>query len=187
MFEKTNPQISDDQLVSELLLRDVLFVRGNQLTDTPTLSPNILLASLAESKDARVCLSLIPLLLRHPEFAPKAELVEENLETQKAKLYLCFYYTAALLFQRMYKKTLTKYLGYQSEIPDLFSTKLGVDIAQDPDMALHELAERHKVLSGQRINWIGTYRHAPDVWLRQLKLQHSILLDQLSLLHKERS
>jgi hypothetical protein len=162
--------VSEDQLVSELWARDVRFLRGKALTNTPTLSPQTLLISLAESQDARVRLSLIPLLLRHPEFAGEAEIVDKKISNPESQLIFRFFFTAAMLFQRMYKKQLQKYLGDQAEIPDLFSSKLGLALMKDPDLSLRELAERHKILSGHRINWIGTYRHAPDVWLRQLEL-----------------
>lgn len=164
--------VSDDQLVSELWLQDVQFLMGKALTDAPMLSPENLLISLAKSQDARVQLSLIPLLLRHPEFANKSKIVDKNLSDSDTQLIFRCYFTAAMLFQRIYKKLLSQYFNCQLEIPDLFSEKIGI-IVQDPESALHELAKRHQVLSGKRINWLGTYKHAPDIWLRQLELQYS--------------
>jgi hypothetical protein len=48
----------EDQLVSELWARDVRFLMGEQLTPTPTLDAAHLIASLAQSKEARLRLAI---------------------------------------------------------------------------------------------------------------------------------
>ncbi|MBL8090811.1 MAG: hypothetical protein JNJ43_10810 [Anaerolineales bacterium] len=161
--------ITDDDLVSELWAWDVRFLMGESFTDTPILSPKIFLQLLAQSPEARIRLSLIPLLLRHPDFANEAEMVDNEILDPDAKLVFRFYYTASMLLQQMHKEILSRFLGNQMKIPDLFSKKLGINLPQNPHLAIINLSEHHKILSEQKINWLGTYQHATDVWLKQLK------------------
>jgi hypothetical protein len=167
----TSLSFSEDQLVSELWARDVQFLMGKALTDAPILSPESLLKSLVQSNEARVRLSLIPLLLRHPEFASEAEAVDRELSNSDPQLFFRCYYTAAMLFQQIYNEPLSRYFGSQPKLPDMFSIKLGATLTQDLEISLLELAKRHEILSGHKVNWIGTYKHATDIWLRHLELQ----------------
>jgi hypothetical protein len=160
----------ENQLVSELWARDVRFLMGEQLTPTPTLDAAHLIASLAQSKEARLRLALIPLFLRHPEFSNEVITADERL-SPAGQLYLRFYYTAAVVLQKKYWNRLVKIFGGQIPLPDLFSSKLGVSLDAPPDQALLQLAERHRILSGQFVNWLGTYEHAAEVWLKQMELQ----------------
>ncbi|MBI5962730.1 MAG: hypothetical protein HY863_04590 [Chloroflexi bacterium] len=163
-----------DILVSELYAWDVKFLKGKALTDAPTLPPENLLKSLVQSNEARVRLSLlIPFLLRRPEFASEAETVDRELSNSDPQLFFRCYYTAAMLFKQIYNKPLSRYFGSQPKLPDMFSIKLGAALTQDPEISLLELAKRHEILSGHKVNWIGTYKHATDVWLRHLELQYS--------------
>jgi hypothetical protein len=165
--------ITEDDLVSELWAWDVRFLNGKSFTDMPILSPKTFLQLLAQSEEARIRLSLIPLLLRHPDFTNEAEIVDNGILDPNAKLVFRFYYTASMLLQQMYKEILSRFLGNQIKIPDLFSSKLGINLPENPYLAISNLGEHHKILSGQRINWFGTYQHATDVWLKQLELQYS--------------
>jgi len=162
---------SEDQLVSELWARDVRFLMGRQFSSTPLLSPANLIAELAQSINARVRFSLIPFFLRHPEFATEVESADKSLTSQSNQYVLRFYYTAAVFLQRKYQERLIHILGKQPQLPDFFSSKLGVIPETDPDQALVQLAKRHQILSRQFINWLGTYEHAADVWLKQMELQ----------------
>lgn len=152
-------EITDDLLVSELLARDVRFLMGKQLGAKPTLEPEHLIASLAQSRDARVRMALIPLFLRRPEFSVEVLHADKALSTQSDQAYLRFYYTAAVLLQNKYWESLVNILGTQSRLPDLFSRELGISLAPDPDEALRQLAKHHQVLSGRFINWLETYEH----------------------------
>lgn len=149
----------EDQLVSELWARDVRFLMGDSSNPTPSLTPEILIKSLAESADARLRLSLIPLFLRCPELSSEVEEADKLLSAN-AQVTLRFYYTAALLFQKKYQARLLKLFGSQTELPDLFSKKISVDITKAYENSLFELAKQHQSLSGQPINWLGTYEHA---------------------------
>ncbi len=164
------PSISDDQLVSELWARDVRFLMGNQITPAPVLEPAHLIASLAQSGDARVRLSLIPLFLRHPGFSSKVESADRLVGSQtNASLFLRFYYTAAILLQRKYRERLAKIFGNQPRLPDLFSSRLGILLDENPDQALFHLAERHKILSERRINWLETYEHGAERLIKHME------------------
>jgi hypothetical protein len=154
--------LSDDELVSELWARDVRFLMGRQNTSVPLLDPEHLIASLAQSADARVRLSLIPLFLRHPEFTANVQSADKMLSTQTGQTVLRFYYTATVLLQKKYQERLNKIFGKQTPLPDLFSNQLGIKLDKENDQALFQLAERHKILSGRFINWLGTYEHGAE-------------------------
>ena len=98
----------------------------------------------------------------HPDFFGDVKKADEALSSQPSQLYLRFYYTAAVLLQRKYKERLIKIFGEQLQLPDLFSRLLGVSLDSNPNDALVRLAQRHQVLSGQRINWLETYEHGAE-------------------------
>lgn len=166
-----NTLILEDQLVSELWAWDVRFLMGRQFSATPLLPPANLMAALAQSTNARVRFSLIPFFLRHPEFSTEVENADKFLSSQINQYVLRFYYTAAVFLQRKYQERLMHILGKQTQLPDLFSSKLGFSPEINPEQALVQLAKRHQILSGQFVNWLGTYEHAAEVWLKQVELQ----------------
>ncbi|HND49419.1 MAG TPA: hypothetical protein PLL95_12720, partial [Anaerolineales bacterium] len=57
----------------------------------------------------------------------------------------------------------------QSSLPDHFSLELGLVPSTDVNENLQELAKRHKELSGRRVNWLGTYQHAAQIWQKGLE------------------
>lgn len=156
--------VSEDQLVSELWAWDVRFILGSKPDHLPALSPASLIASLAESHEARLQLSLIPLFLRHPEFAVHVNAVAKKISSEHQLILKCFY-TAAVWLEE--KHLLRK------ELPDLFSKELGLSPNPSAEENLRDLAKRQKELSGSQINWLGTYQHAADVWLKEVKLQQA--------------
>jgi hypothetical protein len=160
---------SEDQLVAELWARDVRFLMGSHPQTAPLLAPANLIASLAQSANARVRLSLIPLFLSHPEFSADAEKADKSLLAPPSQLVLRFYYTAAIILQRKYWERLGKLFTKQMQLPDLFSKKMGVLLGENPDEALTSLAKRHQVLSGQAINWRGTYEHAAERLIKHME------------------
>lgn len=122
------------------------------------IDPAILIATLAASKEARLRLALIPLLLCHPEFAPTVRQIVPQL-LAPAQLVLKCYYTAAQLLQQKYWSRLHALWGDAPLLPDLFCTELGLSTFTSPDHGLHLLAQRHRLLSGRTFNWLGTYEH----------------------------
>jgi hypothetical protein len=159
---KTPHGYSEDQLVAELWALDVRFILGDPLGRPPVIPPTRLIAALVESHEARLQLSLIPLFLRHPEFAIHASEAAQILNPAPQLILKCFYSAAVWLEQ--------KYL-FRKELPDLFSEELGLTPVTDLDENLHALAKRQHELSGSHVNWLGTYEHAADVWLKELELQ----------------
>lgn len=160
--------ITGDLLVSELWARDVPFLMGEQTSPAPLLDPATLIQSLAQSDEARVRMALIPLFLRHPEFSGEAEKADKVL-LPSDQLYLRFYYTAAVLLQKKYWERLVKIFGKQAQLPDLFSETLGISLDADPDVALAQLGKRHQVLSARTINWLETYEHGAERFIKYVE------------------
>lgn len=149
--------ISNEELTGALNALGVRFFQSDG--DSPKLGkvrPTELLAALAANNEARLRLALIPLFLDCPEFSdaviPAAHSLDGN-----ALLTLQCYYTAAVWISRTAKpRTIL--------LPDLFSRELGLVPAADPNDNLKNLADRQRELSGNSVNWLGTYRHAARWW-----------------------
>lgn len=159
----------EDQLVSELWARDVRFLMGQQSATPPLLTPANLITALAQSENARVRLSLIPVFLRHPEYFTEAEKADEALLTHPSQLVLRFYYTAAVILQSKYWERLNNLFSRQTRLPDLFSKKIGVSLSEDHNESLLNLSKRHQILSGHFINWLGTYEHAAERLIKHME------------------
>ncbi len=157
-----NTPVLEDQLVSELWAWDVRFILGSKPDYPPSLPPASLIAALTKSREARLQLSLIPLFLRHPEFAVHVNAVVKKINPEYQLILKCFYSAAVWLEQ--------KHLS-RKELPDLFSKELGLSTNSNAEENLRALAKRQKELSGSQINWLGTYQHAADVWLKEVELQ----------------
>lgn len=155
---------SGDQLTNALRALDVHFILGGQSKDESLhKQPARLIAALAESGEARLRLSLIPLFLEHPEFAVHVRTVAQRLNSS-ARLTLQCYYSAAVWLAE-------KYLTGDTSLPDYFSKDLDLHPTDDLEKNLQDLARRHRELSGANVNWLGTYKHAAQVWLKGLELR----------------
>jgi hypothetical protein len=126
------------------------------------------LAALAASKEARLRLALIPLLLQHPEFSAYVRSAIKIIEPS-ARVTLQCYYMAAYFLQRIYRPKLDAVVGEKAWLPDIFSNELLLACSDDDEINLEQLAERHKNLSGAQVNWSGTYHHAVRKWLASLE------------------
>lgn len=161
--------IAPAELAHALDVIEVPFVAGGSQSATFQMpKPAVLLASLAASQEARLRLALIPLLLRHPEFALHARSALRQMTPAVRTGFKC-YYTAAVLLQQKYKARLNALLGDTEPLPDLFSGELGMSGCANPDEGLHSLADRQKALTGRSINWQGTYEHGAQRLLRTLE------------------
>jgi hypothetical protein len=157
--------ITGTQLANELDRLGVHFVTGGKAgSPLPIVEPETLLVELAASPEARLRLALIPLLLRHPEYGRYASGAAQRLKPAATILFQC-YYTAALFLQQKYVARLTLLFGPHATLPDLFSTHLGVHTSGNPDEQLKSLAQRQAILSGEKINWYGTYEHGAQQFL----------------------
>lgn len=153
-----------DQLASALRALGVNFIMGGQsVEETLHTRPARLLKALAQSEEARLRLSLIPLFLEHPEYATQVESAARQLDPA-ARLTLRCYYTAAVCLAKKHHLS-------GNPLPDVFSEELGLSPGDDPEANLQALAKRHRELSGSFVNWLATYQHAEQVWHKGLEYQ----------------
>ncbi|MEM7535219.1 MAG: hypothetical protein AAF639_23785 [Chloroflexota bacterium] len=158
----------NDQLVDELARLKVPFLRGG--TDNPSnlpIPPATFICALAASNEARVRLALIPLFLQRPEYAAYVPHAYRDL-SGNAQLVLTCYYTASHFLQKKYHSQLEIIHPVMNWLPDLFSNELEIS-SDEIDDGLQALDERHKELSGRKINWLGTYEHGVQKLLKFLK------------------
>jgi hypothetical protein len=153
-----------DQLASALHTLGVNFIMGGHtVKETLHTRPARLLKALAQSEEARLRLSLIPLFLEHPEYAAHVRVAARQLDPA-ARLTLICYYTAAVWLTKKHHLRATP-------LPDVFSEELGLNPVEDSEANLQALARRHKELSGSFVNWLATYQHAEQVWRKGLEYQ----------------
>jgi hypothetical protein len=158
-------KINGDQLANALHVLNVRFIFGGSSNDASLhKQPTRLIAALAESDEARLRLALIALFLQHPELAPHAREAADQLQPP-ARLTLQCYYTAAVFLAQIHHLS--------STLPDYFSQDLELKITQDPQLNLRALANQQRKLSGESVNWLGTYQHAAQIWMRALELQRA--------------
>jgi hypothetical protein len=162
---------TDDHLVADLARLDVLFLRTRTTSeDTRPLAPATLLAGLAASADARLRLALIPLLLARPDYADFLLDALQGLPAA-AQIVLRCYATAAVVLQMHYAARLYSLFGAQSRLHDWLSAELHAPLIGSPDEQLARLAARQHLLSGRSLNWVGTYRHGAESFLRFMEQQ----------------
>ncbi len=153
-----------EQLANALHVLGVKFIMGAEGADDELhKNPTRLLVELAQSKESRLRLSLIPLFLEHPEFSLYVNKAARKLEST-ARVTLECYYTAAIFIRK-------KYQPRRKPLPDHFSKKLNLSLTNDVEENLRALAKRQREISGIQINWFGTYQHAAQVWLKGLEYQ----------------
>ena len=149
------------QLTNALHALGVNFIMGGKATDESLQKqPARLIAGLAQSSEARLRLSLIPLFLEHPEYATHVRAVAKKLDPP-ARLTLQCYYSVAVWLAKKYANG--------ASLPDLFSKDLNLNPVDDADENLRALAKRHKALSGSFTNWLGTYQHAEQEWRKGME------------------
>jgi hypothetical protein len=162
---------TSDELVGALDALDVPFlVGGIQDEAARALTPAELMEGLAQSPEARVRSAIIPLLLRHPEFAEAALLAAGHLQPP-ARYTLELFYTAALLLERKYRDRLARLSRPHTPLSDLFSAALDVSLSGNIEQSLARLSERHSELLGLHLNWTGGYKHAALSWLEYIELR----------------
>ena len=151
-----------DQLTNALRALDVNFILGGESKGASLhKQPARLIAALTESDESRLRLSIIPLFLEHPEFARYVRTVAKKLKPP-ARLTLQCYYSAAVWLAQKHRVP-------GVPLPDYFSKELNLQPVADAEMNLRNLAERHRALSGKKVNWLGTYQHAAQIWQKGLE------------------
>ena len=149
-----------NQLIGAMDRLGVHFIIGDNLPDTvDCLSPAELMAGLVVHNDARIRLSLIPLLLQHPEYS---EFVQEALDMldDAQKMIFKLYYTAASLLQLVYYDQIIGLVEGSQIICDHFFKELAIRDEGTAKERLRELAKRHQEITKLPVNWYGTYHHA---------------------------
>lgn len=155
-----------DQLANALHVLGVNFIMGGNGNDGSLHKhPADLIAALAQSDEARLRLSLIPLFLEHPEYASRVRAVAKKLDPS-AQLTLRCYYSASVWLTKKYQLNLS--------LPDHFSKDLNLMPVDDPDENLRMLAKRHAELSGSYVNWLATYQHAEQVWRKGFERRNKV-------------
>ena len=156
------------ELVGALDALNVPFLAGGALH--ATLSPVELLQSLACAPEARLRSAIIPLVLRHPELSAEARSAVLGLSGAARVTHECFY-TAAVFLQRKYRERLARVFGAQISLPDWFGAELGLALFTDADAGLRALGERQAALTDLPINWVGTYLHAAERFIRHCEVE----------------
>lgn len=166
---------SPDTLAAALTQLDVHWVTRTGKVSGARLAkrPIALLVSLAEQDEARLRLGIIPLLLRHPEWTTMVPEAVRQVSPRRRDV-LKLYYTAALLLQQKYAARLERSLGQFVPLTDWYSDELGVPRRGDPDARLRVLARQQRARSGLALNWLGTYEHAAERFVRQLDVSRGI-------------
>jgi hypothetical protein len=160
-----------DILIENLTLRDVpYFARADVPVEIPSLSDSEILTELSTHEGARIQMALIPLLLRCPSFSDVVPDVVDTLSDSDGAV-LKLYYTAAVLLQSIHENELRRFLGDISLLKDIYSKELEVE-GDSAEERLHSLAASHARLSGLDINWVGTYRHSAERFLKALTRWH---------------
>ena len=146
-----------DQLVNALHSLGVNFLMGGRDSDeTLHKHPSRLISELAQSEEARLRLSMIPLFLEHPEYTSRVRSIAKKLHSPARLTLQCYYSSAIWLASKNHFDNVS--------LPDLFSKDLKLIPVEDPEENLRTLAERHKELSGSYVNRLGIYKHEEQVW-----------------------
>ncbi len=136
----------------------------------PPLSPQALITALARQPDPRMREALIPLFLRHPEYAKHVPALEKNLD-QAAVDVLRHLYTAAVYLQRLWHSTLGIYLGDFPALPNYFGESVyGLAPVDESfgEEGLRQLAQLMEDRTGYE--WLSAYQSVLDLFLEQLEL-----------------
>ena len=172
MLNPTQAQIqNEERVVAELARLGVCYL-SRQSADPAgrQRAPKELLAELVCQPSSRVRTAVIALLLAHPGYSRHISSAIRMSSPERARI-LKIFYTAAMLLQALKATELSAFLGSRwKRLPDLFSVELDLG-GYSPEERLDELAQHHAKLTGEYLNWRGTYEHAVRNLLRQWELE----------------
>ena len=159
-----------EALVAALRRRGVGYLAPSDATEDRPLGDLDLVEGLARHGEARLRQALIPLFLLHPHLASLVRGCGSRLEPP-ARVELQAHYMAAVYLQRMWSARLRRYLGALPELPDHFSTELGLPTPEDEwgKAGLHALADWHATASGRRANRLSEYEGTAELLFGDLK------------------
>jgi hypothetical protein len=163
--------INIEALVATMTQLDIHYLRTLTSAEPLLLEPDTLIAALTQHDSPRVREALIPLFLRHPEFARYVpDLV--TVLSPAAGMTLRHLYTAAVYLQRLWWGKLEMYLGEIYPLPNYFGESewgLPAPTEHYGEAGLRALAEYFQAKTGD--NWRSTYQAAVSVFLNQLRLE----------------
>ena len=158
-------------LAATLAQLNVPYLRTPTSAEPLPLDPAALMAALAQHPAPRVREALIPLFLRHPDFARDVPDLVDTLPPA-AGLTLRHLYTAAVYLQRLWRGKLEMYLGALPALPDYFGqSEWGLPAPEEHygEAGLRLLAKHFRDRTGD--NWLSMYQKAITLFLNQLRLE----------------
>jgi hypothetical protein len=169
MFQ--DKSINIEALVATMAQLDIHYLRTPTSAEPLLLEPDTLIATLTQHDSPRVREALIPLFLRHPEFAKYVPDLVTALPPA-ASMTLRHLYTSAVYLQRLWRGKLEMYLGELYPLPNYFGESewsLPDPTEHYGEAGLRALAEYFRAKTGD--NWGSTYQAAVSVFLNQLRLE----------------
>ena len=161
-------------LVAALAERDIRHLRlAAKIDSSPQLTTTALIEALANSSSPRLREALILLFLRHPEYAGVVPALAAGLD-ERARLVLRHMYTTAVYLQRLWRTTLSLYLGDLPSLPDYFGQSdfdLPTPERKFGEAGLRALAELFQEITGH--DWLSVYNSAISLFLAQLSLEQN--------------
>lgn len=155
----------EDQIARELHRPGIRHLSWDRDTAPGSFTKTSLLVDLASNPDARLRNALVPLFLLRPDYAD-AVVPAANELAGLSRAHLVCTYSAAVAFQNVHRLRLVGSSDSPLWLPDYFSDELDLSAAQSPDSRLAAIGDCHARLSGEEIDWCGTYRHAVEACLR---------------------
>ena len=163
--------VENSDLVAALEALGVRYLRAVAPVGSCAIEPDDLIASLACHPQPRFREALIPLFLRHPEYASFVQESVFALDAGSATT-LRHMYTAAVYLQQMWQSTLSIYLGKFPLLPDYFGKtdfKLPAPEVYFGEIGLRALADQFQAKTG--FDWWSTYQSVIHLFLAQLSLE----------------
>jgi hypothetical protein len=168
----------DDALLRELWRRGVRYLSGAR--DAPDDGREMplpeLVSRLSVHSHPRLRHALIALFLLHPEYAESIpSLVADGNPEQRDTLRVL--YMAAVYLQRLWRTRLTRCLGKQPDLPDLFSHQLSLPPAEERHgkTGLYALADLHARQARFPFNYLASYQKVADNLFGQLKAERGVV------------
>jgi hypothetical protein len=162
--------LDEAALAATLAQYDVYYLRTATKASPLSIAPPDLIVALAQHSEPRLHEALIPLFLRHPEFAVYVPDLVDQLPPDASQM-LSHLYTAAVYLQRLWRSKLEMYLGPHSLLPDYFGEsewQLPPPDEHFGEAGLRVLAEKLRSETG--INWLSAYESSMSLYLYQLRL-----------------
>jgi len=169
MNTKLSPE---EKLVAELELMGIRYLSRQTTHTAKSVRPyHALFADLIRQPNSRIRTAFIAVLLAHPEVAQEIQLSIKLLNPSE-QVILKILYTAAVILQKEYARSITKYQGKNwLWLPDLFSGELGLSNSLPPKEIIKTLAQKHSQHTNIYLNWEGTYRNVVDHLIHRWEIE----------------